>query len=1213
MAVYGNTSSTARYLNNCGVCHPLDTARDNDGSVQVELFNPLAPASSLKARSTAAGYSAGTCTNVYCHSDGSTVATAQSPASPPVAWSAPTLSCGSCHGNPPAYQSGSPKANSHARHDGYSCSICHATTTADGTTIADQSRHVSGAYDLAPGANTTFAYSFAQAGGSCSANSCHSDGTYPRSGQVSGSVTIQWGGAAPSCSGCHGNPPLHQSAETRLNSHQSHTKYSCSACHYLVTSNGSSITNRALHANGAYDLAPSPTVAFTAQRYVYSYLGNYTITCNNSSCHNDGTATATGTPVLSQAWTTWGYVGLNCGSCHGNPPAYATGVPKKNSHSRHTSYGCQACHYSVTTDGTTIADRVLHVNNSYEVTPSPGNTFIYIFATTGGSCSGVSCHNDGTGVATGTKVNANPSVWGAAFSCASCHGNPPAYANGSPKKNSHLGSHAGIGCQLCHAAVTTTGYSITTPALHNNNQYNVTAGTGTAFTYTYSATGGTCTNISCHSDGTSIHTGTTRSNSVAWGVATLGCSGCHGNPPAYPNYSPKGNDHNRAGHASLGCQVCHYTVTSNGTGITDQSRHKNGVYDVSAGPTTFFIYSSYPGWYGRCRNVTCHGDGTAVATGIQQSTGSSLWVNITDCSYCHTAPPAYISGTPKKNSHTKHWQSIYYCRECHYSVMNTTSNSTVTTPANHKNGQYNVSSAPGRTMTYLYSPTGGSCSATTCHSDGTSVATGTLRGATTVAWGGVPMTCSSCHAYPPLYPTGSPKKNSHAKHQGYGCQECHGQTTYNGTTVNGYYHINGQYSLYGQRIGTYTYNANGGNCSNVKCHSDGTYVATGTNSNVMGALTWGANLTLTCTACHSMPPAYTNGYPKGNSHGLHSALSIGCRACHASVTANGSSILDRSKHANGSYDVAFVNSTTSFTYTYRNNGSSCGDVACHPAGKKNINWSIYAQAPVTFSPINNENYAPVDLPVKVVFTDDIDPATITAEGVFTLTNDLIPVAGTVSYDVATKTASFNPSVPLDYSNPYTARLANTVKNLAGQPLQNSYAWSFTTTNSPNFTYLVNSNFDQFSLGYLNTNSPSGGGYWNVITPGWNGSSLSSMNQGYAKVDEATKIDAQLDTQVFDLSAYQSLKLGFTYNFKMSPPSVADVDISFNGSAGPWTNIWKRTAPYANYSYQGSDTLNLSTMAKGQPNVKIRFRFTPQTSSNTGWWALDNVYVGADPR
>ena len=84
-------SSTAdAYKFGCGNCHPLDRAQHNNGTVNVELYNPAAPSGSLKAMnpSNAAytpgpqattyahkiagqpdfSYSNGTCSNVYCHS-----------------------------------------------------------------------------------------------------------------------------------------------------------------------------------------------------------------------------------------------------------------------------------------------------------------------------------------------------------------------------------------------------------------------------------------------------------------------------------------------------------------------------------------------------------------------------------------------------------------------------------------------------------------------------------------------------------------------------------------------------------------------------------------------------------------------------------------------------------------------------------------------------------------------------------------------------------------------------------------------------------------------------------------------------------------------------------------------------------------------------------------------------------------------------------------
>jgi len=84
-------SSTAdAYKFGCGNCHPLDRAQHNNGTVNVELYNPAAPSGSLKAMNPsnaaytpgsqvttyahkiagqpAFSYSNGTCSNVYCHS-----------------------------------------------------------------------------------------------------------------------------------------------------------------------------------------------------------------------------------------------------------------------------------------------------------------------------------------------------------------------------------------------------------------------------------------------------------------------------------------------------------------------------------------------------------------------------------------------------------------------------------------------------------------------------------------------------------------------------------------------------------------------------------------------------------------------------------------------------------------------------------------------------------------------------------------------------------------------------------------------------------------------------------------------------------------------------------------------------------------------------------------------------------------------------------------
>ncbi|MQY03478.1 DUF4082 domain-containing protein [Actinomadura macrotermitis] len=77
---------------------------------------------------------------------------------------------------------------------------------------------------------------------------------------------------------------------------------------------------------------------------------------------------------------------------------------------------------------------------------------------------------------------------------------------------------------------------------------------------------------------------------------------------------------------------------------------------------------------------------------------------------------------------------------------------------------------------------------------------------------------------------------------------------------------------------------------------------------------------------------------------------------------------------------------------------------------------------------------------KVVFNEAVQAGTID----FTLTGPGgVTVPGTVSYDAATRTATFDPSGALDWNTPYTAKVQG-VKDTAGNTLANPYTWSFAT-------------------------------------------------------------------------------------------------------------------------------------------------------------------------
>jgi hypothetical protein len=185
------------------------------------------------------------------------------------------------------------------------------------------------------------------------------------------------------------------------------------------------------------------------------------------------------------------------------------------------------------------------------------------------------CHHDGTVVATGTKVLANPPDWdsGLTLDCSGCHGNAPGYANGNPKANSHA-AHK-FNCYTCHSATTYGNEDIRTPALHNNNEYDVQKpiggiyqlhGTGSddirildaVFYYAFNGSGGNCLNISCHNG-----------RNATWGGSPLDCQDCHvaaadvddfeyGNSTlALINETQWLNKGHGRADSTLDCQYCH--------------------------------------------------------------------------------------------------------------------------------------------------------------------------------------------------------------------------------------------------------------------------------------------------------------------------------------------------------------------------------------------------------------------------------------------------------------------------------------------------------------------------------------------------------------------------------------------------------------------------------------------------------------------------------
>lgn len=115
-------------------------------------------------------------------------------------------------------------------------------------------------------------------------------------------------------------------------------------------------------------------------------------------------------------------------------------------------------------------------------------------------------------------------------------------------------------------------------------------------------------------------------------------------------------------------------------------------------------------------------------------------------------------------------------------------------------------------------------------------------------------------------------------------------------------------------------------------------------------------------------------------------------------------------------------------------------------------------------PAANDAFVNSQAPIKAVFNEKLDPATING-GTFTLASGGAAVAGTVSLEADGVTVVFTPDAPLAAGTPgttgtsgtvYTATLGSAIADLAGTPRTAAHSWNFTVsvpglTASPTFS------------------------------------------------------------------------------------------------------------------------------------------------------------------
>jgi predicted CxxxxCH...CXXCH cytochrome family protein len=375
------------------------------------------------------------CSNTYCHGNGRGDTGA-------IAADAGAMTCTSCHAGMDESSQWVGMSGLHALHlgaSGVTCAECHQEVTTDGTTIAVPELHVDGVRQVA-----FLAADFAMDGAAKTCTgTCHGHGhTDSGWGDGGGGGDIHPDGFAAStlhgpefelarqdCRGsCHGDQLQGASGPSCDSCHDAGWRTDCTYCHGgganqtgapprdLASTNLSQSLSFRAHTRhvtagmaSAFDcvqchvkpddvLSPGHVLDATPGAAEVRFTGqlnaggayNGAGTCSTSYCHGNGRG-ANGTIADGAPPRT-------CASCHGSQTVPGSWDGMSGDHKKHleeSGVTCATCHVTVTTNGTTIASRALHVDGGKSVAFNfSGMTYTVATKACTGPCHGENHNGD---------------------------------------------------------------------------------------------------------------------------------------------------------------------------------------------------------------------------------------------------------------------------------------------------------------------------------------------------------------------------------------------------------------------------------------------------------------------------------------------------------------------------------------------------------------------------------------------------------------------------------------------------------------------------------------------------------------------------------------------------------------------------------------------------------------------------------------------------
>jgi hypothetical protein len=155
------------------------------------------------------------------------------------------------------------------------------------------------------------------------------------------------------------------------------------------------------------------------------------------------------------------------------------------------------------------------------------------------------------------------------------------------------------------------------------------------------------------------------------------------------------------------------------------------------------------------------------------------------------------------------------------------------------------------------------------------------------------------------------------------------------------------------------------------------------------------------------------------------------------------------------YEIFFYDGSTTVQISDNDFDDAVGNLPVEINNNGDIYWSANGEifkatsppSAISNTPTDNAIDISVDSVITATFSEGMTPSSIDTNS-FTVNNGVL---GTVSYDSNTTTATFTPTVDLNFDTTYTVRITTDAEDSTGNQMQADFTWSFTTGSPPDDT------------------------------------------------------------------------------------------------------------------------------------------------------------------